>query len=53
MLKHKPKLKSDLPFITLVIFVIYLTLCYSCKTLQQTEGFEKYPQNTDWKTRKL
>jgi len=48
------KLKSDIPFYAVAIIILYILFgLYSCKTLQKTEGFEKYPQNTDWEIHKL
>ena len=48
-LKHPPKLKSNIGIYTAIVLMLYIFLCCSCKALQSTKGYEKYPKNTYWK----
>lgn len=54
-LKHAPKLESNiwLYFLIIMGLVTILSLLSSCKTLQSTKGYEKYPKNESWQIRKL
>jgi hypothetical protein len=51
-LKHTPKLEFNiwLYFLIIMGLIVIFSLLSSCKTLQSTKGYEKYPKNYDWKT---
>lgn len=38
------------PKILYAAALLVVILLSSCKTLQSTKGYEKYPKNYDWKT---
>ena len=41
------------PKILYVAALLVVVLLSSCKTLQSTKGYEKYPKNESWQIRKL
>jgi len=46
-------LRSNTFYILSIGLILSLFLFNQCSTLQKTKGYENYPKNESWQTRKL